>query len=376
MSNVNFKMSVLKTANFVLALGVNMEATYSMDKVQDQDQNNSLLPITIRNKNVNVNDINIPNEIWDVIFKWTDFRSIVKGLRPTCTLFYHMAPLAVYSIPPYHMYKCKVEYKLPYLFPNLIDLDLSLLPQKDKNDERTINDDSLMLLTKLGRLNMATHNTKLNRLITDKSLLRLSNLTELNLTGIKTLHHLGSLTKLQKLTVCYFCPDEMERTGINFLTNLTDLDVSIATIKAKTLRPLSNLKRLNLRGTHTNASITYLTNLTDLNLSHSWGISSNLGDVSIQKLTNLTRLNLKYNRYISNKGIQNLTKLVGLNLEENIMITNNGIKNLINLGELNIASNRKITDEGVKNLTNLTKLHRLYTASWESIDYRNTWEIW
>lgn len=220
------------------------------------------------------------------------------------------------------------------LLTNLRDLTLSW-------GNNNIRDEDLLQLTNLTSLDV-----KKRSIFTDASLSLLTNLTSLHIGGNKNvtitcLFHLSNLNQLNDYDL------KTESVGLNSftpiavllrLTNLTSLDLGEDwDLTISDLLQLTNLKSLNLgEGKNTNID--------------------NISLTSLLLLTNLTRLDLAENREIRDAGLRGLTNLRELNLGGNQKITDAGLFLLTNLTSLKLGWNYKIKDRGLFLLTNLTRL--------------------
>jgi len=145
-------------------------------------------------------------------------------------------------------------------------------------------------------------------------------------------------------------------TGIEYATNLTDLDLSGDEISDfSPLSGLTNLRKLNLY----NCSIIYisflsgLTNLTELNLNLNMGIRN----ISVLSgLTNLTSLQLNNNRINDVSALSGLTNLTNLGLHNNQISDISALSGLTNLKRLVIGGNNISNISALSGLTNLMQL--------------------
>ena len=144
-------------------------------------------------------------------------------------------------------------------------------------------------------------------------------------------------------------------TGLQFATNLKDLDLSNNSISdVWALAGLSNLWRLSLSNNSISdiSALTGLINLNDLDLSN-----NNISDISV--LTGLARLN---DLDLSNNNVSDISVLTGLAHLNDLDLSNNSISDvwalagLARLNDLDL-SNNSISD--ISALTGLINLNRL-----------------
>ena len=159
------------------------------------------------------------------------------------------------------------------------------------------------------------------------------------------------LSNLKKLTI------RGSSTNIGpampYLTRLKELHIdSNTTLAPECVRTLTNIESLNCGNLVADEDLLCLPNLTNLMIGGNTRISGN----SVTRLTNLTRLNLYSNQNIDDQDISALPKLRHLDLQVNQGITDQGLRNHANLISLNLIGNKKITDEGICHLTNLRSL--------------------
>lgn len=238
------------------------------------------------------------------------------------------------------------------------------------------SDRILRLFTELTELMVDFSN---NKLITDKSVSLLTNLTELNMKDYDTVTGTSfeKLTKLQILRLCN-CSN-LKTDDIRSLSQLTELELIGDTwINDEFVKYMPNLIKLNLERNFTiiygieelkklkvlnltqndmikEKHLVQLTSLTSLSLIS----NSNIGKKyfnSLEYLTNLTELDLSYNRTIQDNGLMHLTRITCLVLERNYGISNRSLSKLTNLTVLNLNSNTKIDGNGLVTLLYLTQL--------------------
>lgn len=208
-----------------------------------------------------------------------------------------------------------------------------------------------------------------NKKINNDDLKQLPEISSIILSESYVITHTGMnyLTNLTNLNVSYgsfaFGGKYNNKVSnlIANLTNLTSLNLNNNEITNGTLQKLTKLVTLNFTNstTYLNAGIDNLINLTSLTLNKDYQgpdrPDDGLTDFALKNLSNLEYLNLKGNNCATDDGISHLINLKTLNIYRNSKITNNGIKNLINLTDLNVGTNR-ITDDGLDTLKNLTCL--------------------
>ncbi|MEM7761349.1 MAG: COR domain-containing protein, partial [Cyanobacteria bacterium P01_A01_bin.40] len=196
-----------------------------------------------------------------------------------------------------------------------------------------------------------------------ESLVKLTNLTELDLGGNQLTNLPESLVKLTNLTrlVLYYNRLATLSKSLGNLTNLTGLDLrnNQLTNLPESLGNLTNLTGLDLRNNQLEIlpeSLGNLTNLTRLALD---GNQLATLPESLGNLTNLTRLGLDGNQLTNlPESLGNLTNLTRLGLGGN-QLTNlpESLGNLTNLTELDLRNNQLTNlPESLGNLTNLTGL--------------------
>lgn len=190
--------------------------------------------------------------------------------------------------------------------------------------------------------------------IGDKDMNRMTFITSLNLMN----HNLknDTLRNLTNLT-------HLDLRGNNTVTNqeliclpkLTSLRIFFSPyINDEGLSLLTNLEYLNVRGSFTNDSLSRLVKLVSLDLSY-----GNINyDESIKNLKNLTHLGLCENvSKLSGETLKALTHLVSLNLHASRSLTSFSMgHHLTNLTALDLRENRTIGTDTLKLLTNLTSL--------------------
>lgn len=163
---------------------------------------------------------------------------------------------------------------------------------------------------------------------------KLTNLTELDMSGIKKITDLNSLINLRILSAkthmiyagCstyYYYDCEITNRGISSLIKLTELYID-DNITITNINSLINLRLLHAPNTKiNNGGVSKLTNLTELNVNSSDQITN------ISHMTNLLVLSASGDCGIDNTGISNLTKIVKLDISNNFKITN--VSHMINL---------------------------------------------
>lgn len=172
--------------------------------------------------------------------------------------------------------------------------------------------------------------------VTDKSLKYLVNLSRLSARN--SLHITGecfqTLTRLEFLDLsgCQL----VTRKSLLGLTNLTELYLSDTQMRpSKNESPLKfpHLKLLWLRKTQAiqNREIVHFTQLEELSLAENDIIK---GKAYLRNLTTLLKLDLSYNTVIENEDIQSFTRLESINLKGNTLIKSYALKNMPNLSEI------------------------------------------
>ena len=160
-------------------------------------------------------------------------------------------------------------------------------------------------------------------------------------------------------------------TGLEFATNLTELDLAGALVEGSVrnsnsvsdLSPLAGLTNLTLLSLANNSisdisAVTGLTNLTLLSLAN-----NSISDISaVTGLTNLTGLRLGGNSVSDLSPLAGLTNLTGLLLDNNSISDISAVTGLTNLTELFLDNNSISDISAVTGLTNLTWLS-LYNNS-------------
>jgi hypothetical protein len=184
-------------------------------------------------------------------------------------------------------------------------------------------------------------------MVTDESLTRLTNLTELALP-MTTLVSNSALIQL---------------TGLVSL----NLDENMS-IRGTTLRKLTNLQTLGLSWNNRidSSVLTCLTQLTKLDAAY----NHRLRGEHLLALSRLRSLNISgSNMFVSDDQLVQLTSLCTLNLYENDAITNKGfVRGGTNLTQLTMGCNLRITDLVFRSLGNLTSLSLITGENWYNID--------
>lgn len=204
--------------------------------------------------------------------------------------------------------------------------------------------------------------------ITDTTVTFLTNLTELSITANKKITDINCLTNLRILSSNV--GSNLTTKGILELTNLTKLHISSGRIS--NINHLINLKILSMEDTGKsqcgiiNTGINLLTNLTELNVNwnsriidagtlinlrtlHCCGRTCGIGDIGIKFLTNLTNLYCCNNSNITD--INHLENLQTLYASGICGINDKGLASLTNLDTIYCHNNRKIREvHHVKNV--------------------------
>ncbi|EHD1677595.1 LPXTG cell wall anchor domain-containing protein [Listeria monocytogenes] len=166
-------------------------------------------------------------------------------------------------------------------------------------------------------------------------------------TDLVSQSELDSLTKLKSnLPIASI-------EGIQYLTNLTELNISNAEVSdISALKDLTKLTKLEMFQNNISDInvLENLTNITDLDLH-----DNQITDISpVRNLTNIVRLNLAYNQISDISAVSNLSKLNELWFTDNQVSDISILTNLTNLDGLGIDNNQVSDLTPIANLTNLT----------------------
>ncbi len=186
---------------------------------------------------------------------------------------------------------------------------------------------------------------------------RLTDLEELNLTGISGLRDvsaLANLTNLVELNLWYTAVSDV--SSLATLTNLEMLYLNgTDVLDVSSLATLTNLEMLYLNGTLVSdvSSLATLTNLEMLDLS-----GTDVLDVSaLATLTNLETLSLSYTDVSDVSSLATLTNLEGLNLSDTGVSDVSALASLKNLKSLGLWKTDVSDVSALANLTNLEGLN-------------------
>lgn len=225
------------------------------------------------------------------------------------------------------------------------------------HEGKVITDKSLVKLTKLKKLELRGDDDKMS--ITDKSLQYLTNLEELiidlplgdyDITDI-------SLGQLKKLKVLILNSDQIydvthPKNGLINLVNLTQLNLT-GNIDDDILVNLINLEKVKLYGN--NCVGTFLKNnskITELSINSCMRIT----DDNLHTMENLKKLKLAHsNKNLNCVGLSTFHKLIKLRIESQ-NVTDDTLNNLTNLKKLNLSWCYGISGTGLKNLINIENL--------------------
>ncbi|EAH0494279.1 internalin, partial [Listeria monocytogenes] len=186
----------------------------------------------------------------------------------------------------------------------------------------------------------------------------LNNLTEIQIFGmnnsVSDLHPLSGLMKLK-----YINFDDNKISDLSPLSNLTNLTgMSLKNNQISDLSPLSvltNLTRLNLQDNQI-SDLTFLSGLT--NLTTLYMGNNQIIDISpLSGLTDLTSLYMNNNQIIDISPLSGLTDLTSLYINNNQIIDISPLSGLTNLTTLYMGYNQVIDISPLSGLTNLTTLY-------------------
>ena len=133
----------------------------------------------------------------------------------------------------------------------------------------------------------------------------------------------------------------MELTGLEYCTNLANLEFRYTQVDLSFLTRFSKLTRLKLQETQLSdiSPLASLTTLTEVNLTQ-----NTLHDISpLASLTNLTKLTLRSNEISDISALASLTNITELDLGRNRISDVSPLASLTNLSELILQQN-KISD--------------------------------
>ncbi len=144
-------------------------------------------------------------------------------------------------------------------------------------------------------------------------------------------------------------------TGLEYCTNLNDLDLSVNPISDITpLESLTNLNDLDL-SVNPISDISPLESLTNLEFLDLYG--NQISSISpLESLTNLVSLGLDYNQISNISPLESLTNLERLYLSYNQISNISPLESLTNLTRLNLQGNEIIDISPLESLTNLNYL--------------------
>lgn len=178
--------------------------------------------------------------------------------------------------------------------------------------------------------------------LTDEILLRMPNLTELDLDYNEdvTGSCFSVLTRLKTLKMIQ--ASKIRSSSLKILTNLTSLELD-PVCKHITNKSIENMKSLEKVA------------LFEYDSSRSTGRGKRI-DKYLFKLPSLTSLTLHDNTMIQDKDIQKLTNLKILTIEESSLLSDEGLRVLTQLESLEIRDNKKITGSCFRELQHITKI--------------------
>ncbi|EGC4484504.1 internalin [Listeria monocytogenes] len=196
-----------------------------------------------------------------------------------------------------------------------------------------------------------------------------------NIASIEGVQYLNNLTELQLVATNNSISDLRPLSG---LINLKDIDLSNNQISdLSPLSNLSNLNKLDFKGNQIKdlSQLSGLINLTSLNLSNNQVsdisplsdlikltslsvINNKVGDISpLSHLTNLTNLEMNTNQINDLSALSGLVSLVSLELTENQINDLTPLSGLTNLATLSINQNKLSSIGPLSSLTNLKDLN-------------------
>ena len=254
------------------------------------------------------------------------------------------------------------------LYNNELDVadltNLTALTDLDISGFKTIkNLDSLSIFTQLKALYIAQIDTAAINFLTD--------LTQLNILDVSGNRRLGDITPLENLVNLTELDLSLSTNldnimSLSKLTLLTKLNISSLYNKTIDLTPISfmpNLKelRINENSLSNLDSLSNLEHLERLELD-----AANLTELfDFTKLVNLSILKARQNQLANVDELLNAKQLTILALDSNYQLENiDGLANLTKLEYLNLNQSRKITTlSSLENLTSLTELYVSYLYS-------------
>ncbi|MBC2237325.1 leucine-rich repeat domain-containing protein [Listeria innocua] len=184
----------------------------------------------------------------------------------------------------------------------------------------------------------------------------LTNLTELNISNaeVSDISALKDLTKLTKLEM--YQNNISDINVLENLTNITDLDLHDNQLTdISPVRNLTNLVELNLAYNQI-SDISAVSTLSKLNKL--WFTDNQVSDISaVAGLNNLSSLSLGYNQISDLSILTNLTNLDGLGIEHNQISDLTPIANLTNLTFVGLHNNQISDLTPIATLTNLTRMY-------------------
>ena len=190
---------------------------------------------------------------------------------------------------------------------------------------------------------------------------KLTNLEELDLTGMSGLRDVSALARLTNLkTLHLWGSDVSDVSALAHLTNLKRLSLGPDVSDVSALAHLTNLERLGIDSTGFSdvSALASLTNLERLSL-HGTGFS----DVSaLANLTNLKTLRLDSTDVSDVSALAHLTNLERLEIEHTDVSDVSALAHLTNLKRLNLWGSDVSDVSALAHLTNLTWLDLRYTT--------------
>lgn len=256
---------------------------------------------------------------------------------------------------------------------------------------------SIWVLSHFEDIELLDLSSSIRTIVTDDNLMRLTNLTSLNISQCPMISRRSILNLPHLRELSFSTRDKILYSGLVYLTNLTHLNVQlfegtymdndgktqfvehdielafdflyaafsslvnleslhfrgsdICFFKLETLSELPRFKSLQFIGVNTHIYTHQLHLLTGLKSLHVQ--KTHIGDEDIRDLTQLTSLEF-VNESITNDSFCNFEYLT--HLKAGIFGTNDAVKDIISLKSLILSVQDDITDEGLKCLTNLTHL--------------------
>ena len=237
--------------------------------------------------------------------------------------------------------------------------------------------DGISSLTNIDKLDL----TDCKSLVNLEALSSLNSITSLNLNSCESLKDfevIGKLTSLKNIDMsccsyggCESCSSFKSLFGFEKLSNLTEIDLSgrVNLLDVKSLISCSRLTKLKLTKAKLNSlpkGLGEIPNLTHLDLS-----SNDFRNLdSLADLNNLASLDLKYNELQNLDGLSNLKSLKKLDLSSCKSLSNlEGLLDCVNLTSLNLSGvfyEKKC--ENLNFLSNCKKLTHLSLYNCEGLE--------